>query len=182
MSSRRATLWIALFLLLALVGGGIDLLRGEGTTPDRGLRLASTGQVVRVIDGDTVRVRIGEATRTVRYIGVDTPESVKPGEPVQCFGKRAAAFNRRRVAGRRVRLQFGRERYDRYGRLLAYVYPVGTERRSVNAEIIARGYGRVLAIAPNTAHVRPYLRLERRAKQHGLGLWASCPVGGSALG
>jgi micrococcal nuclease len=138
-----------------------------------------------VIDGDTVRVRIGEATRTVRYIGVDTPESVKPGEPVQCFAKRAAAFNRRRVAGRRVRLQFGPERFDRYGRLLAYVYiapSTGAAHRSVNAEIVARGYGRVLAIAPNTAHLRPYLRLERRARQRGLGLWAACPAVGSALG
>ena len=58
----------------------------------------------------------------MRYIGVDTPESVKPGEPVQCYAKQASDFNERLVDGRRVRLRIGRERTDRYGRMLAYVY------------------------------------------------------------
>ena len=58
----------------------------------------------------------------MRYIGVDTPESVKPGTPVQCFAERASAFNKRLVAGERVRLVRDAEERDRYGRLLAYVY------------------------------------------------------------
>jgi micrococcal nuclease len=180
MSTRTASLWVSLFVVLAVVGG-IDLLGDDRKQQDGTQGLASSGRVVRVIDGDTVRVRVGSATRTVRYIGVDTPETVKPGEPVQCFGKQASAYNRRVVEGRRVRLQFGPERHDRYGRLLAYVYLTDESGRSVNAQIVAHGYGRVLAIAPNTAHLRPYLRLERRAKRRGLGLWSACGAQGSSL-
>ena len=174
MSSRAAALWVLVFVVLALVGGRIDLSGDEQQSPEGSSQLGSAGQVVRIVDGDTVRVRIGDVTRTVRYIGVDTPETVKPNEPVQCFGKQASAFNSRLVAGRRVRLQYGPERLDRYGRLLAYVYLAGSESRSVNARIVAEGYGRVLAIAPNTAHLRPYLRLEDRARSRRLGLWAAC--------
>src|SRR5207247_2423969 len=106
-------------------------------------------------------------TETVRYIGVDTPESVKPGAPVQCFAKRAATFNRHLVAGREVRLRFGPERRDRYGRLLAYVYVDGSSR-SVSATLVARGYGRVLTIPPNTQHAVLFNRLQRNAKRRGL--------------
>jgi micrococcal nuclease len=131
-------------------------------------------RVVRVIDGDTVRVRVsGNQTRTVRYIGVDTPESVKPETPVECYAKRASDFNRRLVGGQEVRLRFGAERTDRYGRLLAYVFRAGA-RRSASATLIARGYGRLLAIPPNTAHVRAFTRLERRARRLGRGLWGAC--------
>ena len=84
---------------------------------------AATARVVRVVDGDTIHVAARRpATRRVRYIGIDTPESVKPGTPVQCFAKAASAANERLVGGRRVRLRFDAERRDRYGRLLAYVY------------------------------------------------------------
>jgi len=173
MSWRGAATWVAVFCLLALAGTQIDLSDDNPGGEETSAKLGSAGQVVRVVDGDTIQVRIGDVTRTVRYIGVDTPETVKPNEPVQCFGKQASAFNTRLVTGRRVRLQYGPERRDRYGRLLAYVYLRGRSR-SVNAEIVAGGYGRVLAIAPNTAHLRSYLRLERRARSRGLGLWASC--------
>ena len=173
MSSRTAIAWISIFVALALVGSRIDFSSDDEVSPERSAQLGSAGQVVRVVDGDTIKVRIGDVTRTVRYIGVDTPETVKPNEPVQCFGRQASAFNSRLVAGRRVRLRYGPEHYDRYGRLLAYVYLSGRSR-SVNAVIVARGYGRVLAIAPNTAHLRPYLRLEQRARSQGRGLWAAC--------
>jgi micrococcal nuclease len=172
MSSRTAIAWISVFVALALIGSRIDFSSGEAGV-ETSSRLGSDGRVVRVVDGDTVEVRIGDVTRTVRYIGVDTPESVKPDEPVQCFGRQASSFNNRLVAGRRVRLEYGAERRDRYGRLLAYVYLAGRSR-SVNAEIVAAGYGRVLAIAPNTAHLRAYLRLERQARSRRLGLWGSC--------
>jgi micrococcal nuclease len=163
------------FLALAILGGGLKALSGDDGSSEGGRGLASVGRVVRVVDGDTVRVRLGDRTTTVRYIGVDTPETVKPGEPVQCFGKRASAFNRRLVAGRRVRLVYGLERRDRYGRLLAYVYVIGQSGQSVSARLIAGGYGKALTIPPNTAHQRRYTRLEREARRRGLGLWSACP-------
>ena len=67
-------------------------------------------RVVRVIDGDTIEVSIFGRDEDVRYIGVDTPETVKPDTPVQCYGPRASAENHRLVDGRTVRLVFDRER------------------------------------------------------------------------
>ena len=77
---------------------------------------------MRVVDGDTIHVEVDGRREKVRYIGVDTPESVKPGTPVECFAKRASAFNRHLSRAQRVRLVPDAEHRDRYGRLLAYVY------------------------------------------------------------
>jgi micrococcal nuclease len=130
--------------------------------------------ITRVVDGDTVAVRLAGRTEKVRYIGIDTPESVKPGTPVECFGKAAAAQNRRLVANRRVTLRFDGERRDRYGRLLAYVY-----RRDdglfVNAALVSRGFAKTLTIPPNVGHAGQFARLARRARQRKLGLWLACP-------
>ena len=171
MSSRRAALWILAFLVLAVAGGG--LLAGGDEDGGGVDELAVTGRVIDVVDGDTVRVRMGDRTETVRYLGVDTPETVKPGTPVQCFGKQAGEYNRRLVEGRKVRLRYSVERRDRYGRLLAYVYVDGS-RRSVNADLIARGYGEELVIPPNVEHAERYRRLEQQARDRRLGLWGAC--------
>jgi micrococcal nuclease len=132
-------------------------------------------EVVRVVDGDTIRVRLDGRTERVRYIGVDTPESVKPGTAVQCFAKRAAAANAALVAGRSVRLVGDVEQRDRYGRLLAYVYrePDGA---FVNARLVRDGYARTLTIAPNVAHARQLSQLARAARESGRGLWAACGI------
>jgi micrococcal nuclease len=130
-------------------------------------------QVVRVVDGDTIRVRIGDRIERVRYIGIDTPESVKPGTPVQCFAKRASAANAALVSGRRVRLVADVEHRDRYGRLLAYVYrePDGA---FVNARLVRDGFARTLTIPPNVAHAAELARLAARARIAGRGLWSAC--------
>ena len=154
---------------IALAVAVIALLLGQG-----GDSHASTlhGQVVRVVDGDTIQVRLdGGATERVRYIGIDTPESVKPGTPVQCFAKKASHFNAGLVAGRDVTLKTDAEERDRYGRLLAYVY---TGPEFVNRELVARGYARTLTIPPNVAHADEFAALARRARQAGLGLWRAC--------
>ena len=113
---------------------------------------------MRVVDGDTIRVRLGGREERVRYIGVDTPETVKPGTPVQCFGQARERVQRATVvrAGT-VRLVFDAERRDRYGRLLAYVYrePDGL---FVNAELVRRGYAQPLTIPPNVAHAAEFRR------------------------
>jgi|SRR6188472_2354654 len=154
---------------IALTAAVVALLIGRGDDSH-----ASTlhGQVVRVVDGDTIQVRLeGGRTERVRYIGIDTPESVKPGTPVQCFAKKASHFNAGLVAGRDVTLKTDAEERDRYGRLLAYVY-AGPE--FVNRELVARGYARTLTIPPNVAHADEFARLARRAREAGLGLWRAC--------
>jgi micrococcal nuclease len=157
---------LILFLLAALV-----LLRpweelGRDREP-----ASAWAYVSRVIDGDTVEVRLGGVEEDVRYIGVDTPETVKPDTPVQCFGPQASSFNHHLVEHRRVRLVFGVERRDVYGRLLAYVYLDG---RFVNAELIRRGLARTLTIPPNDRFAGRLKRLEIAAARAGRGLWGAC--------
>lgn len=163
-----ALLVIGLILLASSGDEEGDGRRGEGAGA-RGEEV--TARVVDVVDGDTIEVVIGGEVEDVRYIGVDTPESVAPGQPVDCFGHRASEANERQVAGETVRLVFGAERRDQYGRLLAYVY-LGP--RFVNAELVRLGYARTLAISPNTDHADLFERLARRAGAASRGLWGAC--------
>ena len=130
-------------------------------------------RVVRVIDGDTIEARLDGRREDVRYIGIDTPESVKPGTPVQCFAKRASAYNERLVDGEKVRLVLDAEHRDRYGRLLAYVYRA-RDGLFVNAALVRGGYAVPLTIAPNVAHADQFRRLAAKARRKGRGLWSSC--------
>jgi micrococcal nuclease len=138
---------------------------------------SDSARVVRVVDGDTIRVQLPSGEEAVRYIGIDTPESVKPGSPVECFAKKASAFNARLVEGERVRLVRDVEERDRYGRLLAYVYRV-RDGLFVNAELVRRGYATVATFPPNVAHERDFRRLARRARMSGRGLWSECAGAG----
>jgi micrococcal nuclease len=132
---------------------------------------AVTAPVVRVVDGDTFEARIDGEDEDVRLIGVDTPETVKPDTPVQCYGPAASDFTHHLLTGRTVRLVFGVERRDIYGRLLAYVH-LGD--RFVNAALVRRGLARTLTIPPNDRYA-PFLhRLEVAAARAGRGLWAAC--------
>jgi micrococcal nuclease len=162
-------LLLALLALVVISDRGDD--RGPAEPPGTAGSRSVRAQVSRVIDGDTVEVRIGGHEDEVRYIGIDTPETVKPGTPVQCFGPEASAFNHRLVEGRFVRLVFDRERRDVYGRLLAYVY-VG--REFVNARLVRGGYARTLTIPPNIGHAGLFHRLARSAGQAGRGIWGRC--------
>jgi micrococcal nuclease len=154
-----------------LVLAALVLLRPWESLDFRDEPAAATAYVTRVVDGDTVEVDLGGTEEDVRYIGVDTPETVKPDTPVQCFGPQASRFNHRLVEGRRVRLVFGEERRDVYGRLLAYVYLDG---RFVNAELVRRGLARTLTIPPNDRFASRLKRLEKAAARAGKGLWGGC--------
>jgi micrococcal nuclease len=155
---------------LALLGDcGEDPPRPAGESHEPG---RVTARVVGVTDGDTIEVRLpGGEIEDVRYIGVDTPESVDPEEPVQCLGHRASAANARLVEGRTVRLRFDAERRDDYGRLLAYVYARG---RLVNAVLVRRGLARTLTIPPNDSMAPLFGRLQSAAGRAGRGVWGAC--------
>jgi micrococcal nuclease len=170
---------------MLLVVVGLLVLRPWEGDPDAGP--ASAGALVtRVVDGDTIEARIGDEVEDVRLIGVDTPETVKPGEPVQCFGTRASSFSHRLLEGRKVRLVFGAERRDVYGRLLAYLYlPRMTlyvsedvksplRERLFNAVLVRRGLARTLTIPPNDRFAARFKRLELAAARAGRGLWRAC--------
>ena len=128
--------------------------------------------VVQVFDGDTIVARFHDGhTETVRILGVDTPETVDPRKPVECFGPQASAYTRARLHGRSVRLEFDVERRDRYGRLLAYVLVDG---KRYEDDLLRRGLARFLVIAPNGAHARTMLTEVLGARRARRGLWGEC--------
>ena len=140
----------------------------SGTEPSQVL----TGVAVRAVDGDTLEVRLDDGdVETVRLIGVDTPETVKPDTPVQCFGPQASAFEHRHTEGKRVRLLVGVEPRDFYGRLLAYVF---VDNRFLEVELLRRGLARTLTFHPNDRFAPRFEKLERIAAKRGKGLWNAC--------
>jgi len=126
------------------------------------------GLVTRVVDGDTIHVKLGDRVEKVRYIGVNTPEVHHPSKGEEPGGRAAAEMNRRLVGGQRVRLERDVQARDRHGRLLAYVW-VGDAM--VNAELVRLGYAQVMTIPPNVKHQELFTKLQREAREAGRGLW-----------
>ncbi|BDG59281.1 thermonuclease family protein [Caldinitratiruptor microaerophilus] len=140
--------------------------------------------VIRVVDGDTAEMRLeGGRAETVRFIGVNTPETVAPNRPVEPYGKEASAFTRSRLQGKTVHLEFDVERRDRYGRLLAYVWlspPQNGDAREVrekmfNAILLAGGYAQVMTVPPNVRYAELFVQLQREAREGNRGLWGLEP-------
>ena len=126
--------------------------------------------VHRVIDGDTIKIEYKGKLVSVRFIGVDTPETVHPTKPVQRFGPESSAFTTSLLDGKRVDLRFGEELEDKYGRLLAYVYRA-PDGMFVNLEIVRQGYGHAYVKYP-FEHMDLFRHYEARARQSGKGLWS----------
>jgi micrococcal nuclease len=135
--------------------------------------------VTRVVDGDTIHVEYRGRDVDVRLIGVDTPETVAPGRPVECGGPAASRFTERRLDGERVRLEFDVQRIDPYGRTLAYVW-LGD--RLFNRTLVARGYAQVATYPPDVKYVDVFLAAQRHARNRRVGLWGSCTGTRSLVG
>ncbi len=164
----RRLLVLALLAALAALAPGVvrDELAARGGGDVR------EGRVARVVDGDTVHVRLASGRERVRLIGVDTPEVT--GARRECWGARASAATRRLLAGRRVRLRTDVEERDRFGRLLAYVER-SADGLDAGAELVRRGHADVLEVAPNLRRAARYARLARAARRADRGLWGACP-------
>jgi micrococcal nuclease len=135
--------------------------------------------VVRAVDGDTLQLESGER---VRLIGIDTPEMHESDKlyrdsqrtkqdikTIKELGRRAYAFTRDLVEGKRVSLEFDVEKHDKYGRILAYVYL--KDGAFVNAEIVKQGYASLMSIPPNVKYADDFLKLYREARENNRGLW-----------
>ena len=177
MTWPRALPWILLLLAAGLLLGDVRVPRWLGGGGDAAVSAGGSARarLERVIDGDTIVARVGDRDERVRYIGIDTPETVKPNTPVQCFGPQAHALNARLLGapGTPLTLRFDRELRDRYGRLLAFVFRA-RDGLFVNARLIAAGAARTLAIAPNTSRAAQLSALQRGAQAAGRGLWGAC--------
>ncbi|MGA0877727.1 MAG: thermonuclease family protein [Ilumatobacteraceae bacterium] len=164
-SIHPSLLWANLFLIGSVVLHGC-------TTEHTG----TPAKVVAIIDGDTLEIAIRGHTVTTRLIGIDTPETKKPGSPVECHGPEATEFLRQLVPpGTAVVLQRDVEGRDHYDRLLAYVFRIA-DGLFVNREIIRRGFARPLSIPPNTTYAREFASQAAHARQERLGLWQCASV------
>jgi micrococcal nuclease len=172
--AERCRRWIV--LALVAVAGCSGSSPATPTPPSPPTLPSSVGPVLvsRVIDGDTIVV---DTVGTVRLIGVDTPETVDPDEPIGCFGPEASAFTRAVSTGRMVRLEFDADRVDRYGRTLAYVYL--PDDVFLNATLVQQGYGYAYTFFP-FRYLEQFRALEREAREARRGLWASCAASQAA--
>src|SRR5712691_10186805 len=165
---QRCARLIPLLVLLASVAG----IAGAQPAP-------LEGTVVRIVDGDTIHVRLADRIEKVRYIGVNTPEVHHPRKGEEPGGREAMAVNRALVEGRTVRLETDVRARDRYGRLLAYVW---TGDVMVNAELVRRGYAQVMTVPPNVRHQALFVKLQRDAREAGRGLWSQAGADVTASG
>lgn len=157
MRRRDGLLLLAALLLLA-----VWAQRHRFATPPRPL---SPLRVAKVVDGDTAILSDG---RIVRYIGIDTPEQGQP------YYETAKKFNRRLVQRKLVELEFDVERYDHYGRILAYVFvkDYKGKRIFVNAEMVRNGFARIYTKPPNVRYADMLFRLQEEARKNKRGLWS----------
>ena len=128
----------------------------------------NTFLVTKVIDGDTIMI---EGNQAVRYIGIDTPETVHPSKPVQCFGQEASAKNKELVEGKTVRLEKDVSETDKYGRLLRYVW-IGDI--FVNEYLVRQGYAQVSTYPPDVKYQDLFLEAQKEAGENSRGLWGAC--------
>jgi micrococcal nuclease len=129
--------------------------------------------VKKVVDGDTIELENGSR---LRYIGIDTPETVDPKSPVQCFGRESSAKNKELVEGKKVRLELDVSNEDRYGRLLRYVYVGDT---FVNEYLVREGFAKASSYPPDVKYQDKLRTAEASARASNKGLWSSCTVAGS---
>lgn len=127
--------------------------------------------VSRVVDGDTLWVtRENGPDEKIRLIGIDAHEiRDTPTKKAGFYGKEASAYLRKRLLGKKVRLEYDVRRYDRYRRTLAYVYlPDGT---FINAEMVKKGYAIMLTVSPNVKYADKFILCQQEARRNSAGLW-----------
>lgn len=144
-----------------------NLLPSEETTAEKSGR--NLFLVNWVIDGDTIEL---ENDEKVRYIGIDTPESVHPSKPVECFGKEATNKNRELVEGKKVYLEKDITDRDKYNRLLRYVFL--EDETFVNLVLVREGYASSYSYPPDIKYQNLFQEAEKEARENNLGLWKSC--------
>ena len=165
----------ALLPLLAVIPAACspDRPARSQQVPDGGEGLP--GRIVSVTDGDTVVIDFGSGEdERVRLIGIDTPETVKPNSPVECWGPEASARAEELLPeGTTVLAQRDEEVRDRYGRLLLYLWRAD-DGLFINHQMLAEGHAETLSIAPNTSRRSEFSAAAARAREEGLGLWGAC--------
>jgi micrococcal nuclease len=162
---------ILFFLLILLIGCQKDKeSKGITYSPVDPHTKLQFHHVERVVDGDTAIIG-GER---VRFLLIDTPETVHPNKPVQPFGPEASAFTKEMIEGERVGLELDVGERDQYGRVLAYIW-VETEPNHyhmLNAFLVQEGLAQVVVYQPNVRHIDVLRKLQKKAREDKKGIWS----------
>lgn len=137
-------------------------------TPQEESEEVKTYLVTKVIDGDTITIEGGQV---IRYIGIDTPETVHPSKPVECFGTEASNKNKELVGGKRVKLEKDVSETDKYGRLLRYVW-IGD--LFVNDYLVREGFAYAYTYPPDVKYAEQFVQAQQKARENNRGLWDAC--------
>lgn len=131
------------------------------------------GIVVKVIDGDTIELATGQ---TVRFVGIDTPETKDPRRPVGCFGKEASSETKKILLGKEIIMQMDVSEQDKYQRLLRYIYlpQEGGKFLFVNDYLVRAGFAKAYTYPPDVKYNAQFLEAEKAAREGKLGLWGRC--------
>lgn len=168
MKNRKKSIIFGILLII----GGITLSASYFVKPNQ--QAGETYEIRKVVDGDTIEIKRYGRTETVRLIGVDTPETVDPRKPVQCYGREAADYSKKLMTGKRVKLESDPlvgER-DKYNRLLAYVWL--DQNQLVNQMLVAGGYAHEYTYRSQVyKYQQQFKDAQTSAKENGVGLWAS---------
>jgi micrococcal nuclease len=180
MQIRKEKLWKIILWSVAVV---IALIFGRGygdkvVVPEIKSEVPPPGmyRVMKVVDGDTIQVSVTGKTddlETVRFIGIDTPETVDPRKPVQCFGKEASNKTKELLTDQNVFLEKDETQDDRdkYGRILRYVFL--EDRTNVNQYLIQEGYAHEYTYRIPYIYQSNFKQAEVYAKEHEKGLWGA---------
>lgn len=175
-SPSRKQLWFWWLVLILLVAIGTFLVIRLSQI-DIKLPSSQPGlyRVVTVDDGDTITVDMNGSIQTIRFIGIDTPETHKPNTPVQCYGPEATDYTKNLIGKQKVRLQADplNTNRDRYGRLLRYVYL--PDNTLLEQKLLSEGYGFAYTFFP-LSKAKEFEAYEQQAKAAGKGLWSACQV------
>lgn len=180
--AKAIVILIAAAVFYFFNGGEIPHLTNntDTVTHDTGNQDFVAATIVRAVDGDTAVVKVNGQEKRVRFLGVDTPETVHPNKPVQFFGKEASRFTKDSLNGKRVWLEYDSSPQDRYGRHLAYIWlanPKTVDEASIreymfNAKLLLGGYAKVMIIKPNRRYEKEFKKFQDEAKSKRLGVWS----------
>lgn len=132
--------------------------------------------VSKVIDGDTIEVKIDGSVAKIRLIGIDTPETVDPRRAIGCYGKKASDETKRLLQGKEVTLTKDISEVDKYNRLLRYVFlPLADgENLFVNDYLIRQGFAKASTYPPDVKYSERFMQAEKEARENLRGLWGEC--------
>jgi len=170
MKNKRIYVAIVLIAVIATSGLYVFVVQAGDLDIDAG----ELYPVTSVIDGDTFRIRVGKKTKTVRMLGIDTPETLDPRKDIQCFGPEASEKTKQLLQGRKVRLEFNKDRewHDAYGRYLAYVHR--DDELFLNKFLIENGFAREYTFGRAYKFQADFRAVEIVAKMERRGMWMEC--------